>query len=476
MHLKVIGSLLLSGVLGAASIASAQPGRPSAAAGEAATAATNAKAFAEKASGAAAAAIEAARQAQVAAIVAGGGAPPLLAGNALAPSDYCRNPNAWKRKGKPAKDATDVEQQASQGLGCCIDPQRNATPADHFAAVTCIDDKVYMLAAAHAAQARGRQQFFFGETAASATGGGALVIGGAKAAANTTVAWSIVALAPAVIEDITAAGPRSQVHHGAANAFSSLHQHYSEMERHFGNLAAIDTENDALTLQCAGLKSLKTVPDDAAAPSGADVLNDEIKRFTAYCSENTAAVQSLRPYRDALLAAYEDVPGKYAQDAQAIEGTFHKISFGLQAAPSQALQIMLAAPFDALANAIHSGKTVNDYKARQATFDLEKDGLALASVWPDVAAPDKPLPIADIDLAAAAAKLEPKLGGDEAKAGYKRLHAIADASTAVLESNRRANRAVAALHAGSGTYKMVFDFRAAKRTADVEFTKGGVAK
>ncbi len=357
-----------------------------------------------------------------------------------------------------------LEQTAWEGLKCCAET-KTVSPT------LCVHQTVAILALVHDRQARRRQQMFFGETYTSASGALALVIGGTKAAATTQTVWSVVALAPAVLEDIEAFGPSSQVHYGAAHAFARLDEHYRILDRRLGEAIVPSAESTALSLSCAQLGSLKAIKDKNNA--AVIVVNGQIALFKTFCSDNDAALKACRPYVESMQLTREDLADKFAEDAEAIEGTFHKIVFGLQAPPSQALQSVLAAPFDALANAIRSGKSPSEYKARESTFQLEKDGLPLSSITPSVTAPTKPLSETGIDIDA-----DPKstfihdlAKNDDAQTAFRLLSDISTKSHKAAEPYRKLNASVAALAATNGTYKMVFDFRAQKRTVDIEFTK-----
>jgi len=388
-------------------------------------------------------------------------------------ASYCstdeaaRLPTHANREHIEEPNPSDVEQKATRYLSCCL----YMTDAK-----ACADNTVRWLAWAHERQARHRQGTFFGETDVAAAGAAGLVVGGTKAAATTTSVWSLAALAPVIVEDVAGFGPRSQVHYGATQAFYSLVEHYDARTAELQDIRGLAAENYKLEQACRSLTGVNDVKDDAHA-SDAALFNIEVANFKAYCKDYEASLGAFRPYRDAMSRAQQRLARQYIVDATNLEGVFHKISFSLQAPPSMALSIVLAAPFDALSSAIHSGKTVNEYKARSATFDLEKDGFDLANPWPPATAPATQLPSSGIAVSpkgtASASAVDSKTG---AMAILALLQAVDTESTAALEWNRKANQVVADLSGEAGTYKMVFDFRAEKATAVVQFTKTGSSK
>lgn len=367
----------------------------------------------------------------------------------------------------PEINPSDVEQKASRYLSCCLEGP---------ASLRCTDNTLDWLAWAHERQARHGQGIFFGETDVAAVGAAGLIIGGTKAAASTTRAWSLAALAPVIVEDIVALGPQSQVHYGAFQAFNALKLHYKDVAADLAGMSMLKVEDYKLEQACVGIGGIASIKDDKN-PSAADVMNTEVANFKAYCKDYEAALNGVRPYRDSISAADKRVARQYIGDAMRLEDTFHKVSFSMQAPPSTALSIVLAAPFDALSTAIHSGKSINEYKARAATFDLEKDGLNLASPWPATAVPATLLPSSSIARSASAKQALTTLGAaSAANDAMTRLGAVEAASTAALEWNRQVNQTVAGLSGEAGTYKMVFDFRAQKPSVEVEFTKAGSSK
>jgi trimeric autotransporter adhesin len=391
----------------------------------------------------------------------------------------------------PQADAASAKANKDAATQAATDATTAQTAADsvtnlRLPAMACINDDVLRLMAAHESQAEGQRTTFGAETWVSGAGAMALIVGGAKAAASTTAAWSVVALGPSVFEDIGAFGARSQLHYGAARAFGRLGEHYGTLDRHFTGLSKLLPQDGLLSAACA--KAPDALPASAdAAPS---LLNADLKAVAAYCTDFTAALEQAQAFRDAMATARNDLPELYVEDAQSLEGIFHKLAFGMQAPPSQALQIVLSAPLDALASAIRSGKTVSEYKAREATFDLEKDGLPLSSSWAAATPPSKSLPetaaVRFVGSSDTASKLcpstrtaskapdagapAPSVDCSKVQALNTWLDGVVTASQAALASNKKANAAVAAVHNDVGTYKMTFDFRADKRTADIEFT------
>ncbi|WP_296598028.1 hypothetical protein [Phenylobacterium sp.] len=376
---------------------------------------------------------------------------------------------AEQRKLDPSK----VEQQVSFNLVCCLN---NTNDLD---AMECIDRDLEWLVWSHTRQARRGQKWHFGETSVSAAGATALLIGGTKAAESTTIAWSVVALAPIIAEEIAANGPRSQVHYAAAAAFARLRSHYTSLRTRYLALPSLVIEDETLDSACSILTEHDKI-SDKNAPDSAAVVNNELVRYQTYCKDYVASLVGLRAYRTSMMVSYDDMPSRYVNDAQALEGVFHKISFRLQAAPSKSFGLVLNSGLNALAEAIHTGTSVSEYKASAATFDLEKDGLALSEVWP-LATPPGPLPLSPIIPSKAAAASAGRLSGDagvEAAALLGAMKTVSDTTKdpKVLLRHQLANRTVAAMADGVGTYKMVFDFRAEKRTADIEFTRASDKK